>query len=112
MTTNVVAGMSASHFVIPRKADIVNDGIPHKVCMLFPNKLDIFTDFVKVTIGIVDANCSFLYQAMPRVSRGAYLVANNTNNSEYPMLYGTANVFLDDNYVSQVQIQVKIIKNE
>jgi hypothetical protein len=34
MTSNVVTGMSASQFSIPRKADIPADGIPHKVCFL------------------------------------------------------------------------------
>lgn len=35
MTTKAVEGMSATKFIIPRKANISSDGIPHKVIQLY-----------------------------------------------------------------------------
>eukprot|EP00026_Physarum_polycephalum_P006770 Phypoly_transcript_06822.p1 GENE.Phypoly_transcript_06822~~Phypoly_transcript_06822.p1 ORF type:complete len:550 (+),score=104.27 Phypoly_transcript_06822:70-1719(+) len=88
MTANIVTGMSASHFNIPRKTDILSDGISRKV-----------------TIAILDLPCNLLYEVMPKVSAHAYLKANVTNNSDYPLLPGPANVFLDNNFVSETKLK-------
>ncbi len=40
------------------------------------------------------------YQAMPRATETVYLTAYANNGSEFPLLAGTLNVFLDDNFVA------------
>jgi hypothetical protein len=44
---------------------------------------------------------------MPKVSSHVYLQANVTNISEFPLLAGDVNVFMDNNFVSRSSIKVK-----
>ena len=76
---------STSTFDIPRNATIPSDSTTHKV-----------------TIGIINLKPDFEYETVPRKNTYAYIKAKVTNTSEYPLLAGSANVFLDNNFVSKV----------
>jgi uncharacterized protein (TIGR02231 family) len=83
---------STSTFDIPRNATIPSDSTTHKV-----------------TIGIINLKPDFEYETVPRKNTYAYIKAKVTNTSEYPLLAGSANVFLDNNFVSKVFL-IKISK--
>lgn len=44
------------------------------------------------------------YSAVPKLSSYTYLRAKTTNDTEYPLLAGSTNVFLDNNFVSNASI--------
>ena len=86
-TTEVQTGSigSTSTFDIPRNATIPSDNTTHKV-----------------TIGIVSLKPEFEYETVPKKNTYAYIKAKVANTSEYPLLAGAANVFLDNNFVAKV----------
>ncbi|CAF1033344.1 unnamed protein product [Brachionus calyciflorus] len=75
---------STSTFEIPRKSSIPSDGKTHKV-----------------SIAIIDLSPEFEYETVPRKNNHAYIKAKVKNISEYTLLSGPANVFLDNNFVSK-----------
>ncbi len=44
----------------------------------------------------------FEYETVPKKNTHAYIKAKVTNTSNYPLLAGPANVFLDNNFVAKV----------
>ena len=82
MTSNIG---STSTFEIPRLATIPSD-----------------TDTHKVSIGIINLTPEFEYESVPRKNAYAYIKAKVVNKSNYTMLAGPANVFLDNNFVAKV----------
>jgi uncharacterized protein (TIGR02231 family) len=54
----------------------------------------------KVTILQEDFSSHFRYSAVPKLSPYAYLKAKTVNSTEFPFLAGSANVFLDGNFVA------------
>jgi uncharacterized protein (TIGR02231 family) len=59
----------------------------------------------KVTILIEDFSAHLRYSAVPKLSPHAYLKAKVVNESEYPFLAGETNIFLDNNFVANAQMQ-------
>ena len=45
-----------------------------------------------------------MYSVVPKLSQFAYLTAEITNNSEFPLLAGTSHIYLDSNYVADSSI--------
>jgi hypothetical protein len=72
-------------FNIPRIASIPSDNTTHKV-----------------SIGILNLKPKFEYEAVPRKIAHAYLKAKVSNASNYSLLAGPANVFLDNNFIAKV----------
>jgi uncharacterized protein (TIGR02231 family) len=58
-----------------------------------------FTDH-KVTILLEDFAAHFRYSTVPKLAPYAYLKAKVINNTEFPLLAGESNVFLDNNFVA------------
>lgn len=89
-TTEVQTGSigSTSTFDIPRNATIPSDNTTHKV-----------------TIGIVSLKPEFEYETVPKKNTYAYIKAKVANTSEYPLLAGAANVFLDNNFVAKTNLK-------
>lgn len=54
----------------------------------------------KVGIGQVKLAASLEYRAAPRLAETAFLSAEVTNTSDYPLLAGTLNTFLGDSYIA------------
>lgn len=79
----------SSNFEIPRRANIDSDNKPHKV-----------------TIAILDMKPQLEYFAIPRVTPKAYLKASVVNNSEYGLILGPANIFLDNDFVATSDLRL------
>lgn len=87
MATSVV-------FVIAGKSTIGNDGDDHKVTIMMQN-----------------FPATFRYSCVPKHSTYAYLKAQVRNTTEYPFLAGPTNIFLDNNFVSNAQMNL-VASNE
>jgi uncharacterized protein (TIGR02231 family) len=75
-------------FDIPRECTIPSDNSEHKV-----------------VVGIIDLLPDFSYHCTPHLTTDVFLKAEVTNSSVYAFLPGTANVFLDNNYVCQTRLK-------
>lgn len=53
-----------------------------------------------VTVAVLDFPAEFRYSAVPKLSDHAYLKATAVNESEYPFLASSTNVFLDNSFVT------------
>ncbi|EAY29223.1 mucoidy inhibitor MuiA family protein [Microscilla marina] len=58
----------------------------------------------QVTVMMEDFGTKFEYSAVPKLSSYAYLRAKVTNNTDYPFLAGTTNVFLNNNFVANASM--------
>ena len=83
----VELGATSAVFVVPVKNTILSDNQPHKV---------------NITTKEFDA--VFRYSAVPKIMQYAFLKAKVKNTTEYPLLPGSSNVFLDNNFVSTSQL--------
>jgi uncharacterized protein (TIGR02231 family) len=81
--TKVEAGATSVIFSIPIPSNISDNNEEHKI-----------------GITNLEFNAKLEYNATPKVSPFAYLNSTTTNNSEYPLLAGKSNVFLDNNFVA------------
>jgi uncharacterized protein (TIGR02231 family) len=79
----VEAGATAAVFVVPGKNTIRSDNQQHKVTMMM-NEFD----------------AVFRYSTVPKLAQYAYLKAKVKNTTDFPLLAGSTNVFLDNNFVS------------
>ena len=79
---------STSTFEIPRKASIPSDAKTHKV-----------------SITIINLSPHFEYETVPRKNAHAYIKAKVKNTSEFALVSGPANVFLDNNFVSKTELK-------
>ena len=86
-TATATAGTTSVIFELSGKNTIVSDNQTHKV-----------------TISVFELPASFQYSTVPKLSAFAYLEAEVTNNSDFPLLSGTSHIFLDSNYVSDAFI--------
>ena len=86
-TATVEPGATAAVFVIPGRNTIKSDNQQHKV-----------------TIMMKDFDADFRYSTVPKLAPYAYLKAKVKNTTDFPIMAGTTNVFLDNNYVSTSSI--------
>ena len=84
--------MTSAVFEIARLTSIPSDNTEHKV-----------------SVALVDLAPDFQYQCVPKMSTFAYLTAKVKNTSQYAFLPGPSNIFLDNNFVSKVSLE--LIKN-
>jgi uncharacterized protein (TIGR02231 family) len=86
-TATVELGATAAVFVIPGKNIIKSDNQQHKV-----------------NIMMQDFDAVFRYSTVPKLAPYAYLKAKVKNTTDFPILAGSTNVFLDNNFISTSQI--------
>jgi len=60
----------------------------------------------KVTILIKDFPAYFRYSSVPKLAQFAYLKAQVKNQTEYPLLPGKSNIFLDNNFVANSYLKL------
>ena len=60
----------------------------------------------KVTILIEDFPANFRYSCVPKLTPYAYLKAEVTNSTDYPFLAGPTNIFLDNNFVANGEMDL------
>ncbi|MCK5153399.1 MAG: mucoidy inhibitor MuiA family protein [Spirochaetales bacterium] len=82
-TATATAGTTSVLFELSGKNTIISDNQTHKV-----------------TVSVFELPGEFQYSTVPKLSSFAYLVADVTNNSDFPFLSGGSHIFLDSNYVS------------
>ncbi len=56
-------------------------------------------------MALVDLAPEFHYVSVPRLSPYSFLQAKTKNSSQYTMLAGPANIFLDNNFIAKVRNQ-------
>jgi uncharacterized protein (TIGR02231 family) len=86
-TAAVQTNATSVVFEIKGKSTIASDNLPHKVTVL-----------------IQDFPAEFRYSAAPKLSPHAYLKTKAKNASDFPLLPGATNVFLDNNFVSNASL--------
>lgn len=84
----VETGATSVFFSIKGSHTVKSDGTDHKV-----------------TIMIEDFSAHFRYSTVPKLSPYAYLKAKVRNETAYPFLAGSTNVFLDNNFVANSSIE-------
>ncbi len=86
-TAAVQANATSVIFEIRGKNTIASDNLPHKVTVL-----------------IQDFPAEFRYSTAPKLSPHAYLKAKVKNTSDFPLLTGVTNVFLDNSFVANASM--------
>ncbi len=86
-TATTVAGTTSVLFELSGKNTIVSDNQTHKV-----------------TVSVFELPASFRYSTVPKLSSFAYLEAELSNESNFPLLSGESHIFLDSNYVADAFI--------
>jgi len=90
----VATGLTSATFIIPFKADIPSDNAPHKVAV--------------TTIPLAG---DFAYLTVPKLSEQAFLQAKVTNKSDYPILAGSSNLYLDGIFIGRSHLKT-VMPNE
>ncbi len=85
----VATGSTSVVFMVAGNNTINNDNEPHKLAIL-----------------IEDFAAHFRYSTVPKLAPFAYLKAEVTNNTEFPLLPGETNVFLDNNFVARSSLNL------
>jgi uncharacterized protein (TIGR02231 family) len=83
LTADVEAGATSATFKIPVTVSVPGNNTSQKVA---------------ISVGRLMASLQF--QSTPKMLEAAFLNANATNTSEYPLLAGPMNTFLDDTFVA------------
>ena len=87
-TSEVSSSTTSTVFEISDKNTILSDNQPSKV-----------------TIMIQDFAAGFRYSTVPKLAQYAYLKAKVKNTSDYPLLAGVTNIFLDNNFVAKSNLK-------
>ena len=109
----VTEGLASSVFDIAASASIPSDNSSHKVregdtaLPALVNSTRRFYIYLlsKVSIATIDLKPTFEYETVPKLSQHAFLKAKVKNESDYPLLAGPANVFLDQSFVTKTSLK-------
>jgi uncharacterized protein (TIGR02231 family) len=82
-------GATSAVFVVPGKNTINSDNQQHKV-----------------TIMMNEFDAVFRYSTVPKLMQYVYLKTKVKNTTDFPLLAGSTNVFLDNNFVATSQIEL------
>jgi uncharacterized protein (TIGR02231 family) len=93
-TTTTEDSTTSTNFIIPNETTIPSDGTPHRV-----------------TIAVLQYDCSFVYFTVPKVDAKVYVKCTATNTSTYPFVEGPSNIFVDNQFIGKGKIQ-NIATNE
>jgi uncharacterized protein (TIGR02231 family) len=88
-----VEGVVSTSFVIESLATI-------------PSNTDKSTQAHKVTIAVIDLSADLQWVSVPKEAPSAFLQAKVKNTSQYLLLPGKANIFLENNFVAKSTIPV------
>jgi len=87
--STVELGATSAVFVVPGKNSINSDNQPHKV-----------------SITTKEFDAYFRYSTIPKLMAYAFLKVKVKNSTDFPLLPGSTNVFLDNNFVSTSQMEL------
>ena len=88
-----VEGVVSTSFVIESLATI-------------PSNTDKSTQSHKVTIAVIDLSADLQWVSVPKEAPSAFLQAKVKNTSQFLLLPGNANIFLENNFVAKSTIPV------
>lgn len=88
-----VEGVVSTSFVIESLATI-------------PSNTDKSTQAHKVTIAVIDLSADLQWVSVPKEAPSAFLQAKVKNTSQFLLLPGNANIFLENNFVAKSTIPV------
>jgi uncharacterized protein (TIGR02231 family) len=88
MTTRVEAAMGSATYHIPRACSVAADNKPHKVSVI-----------------LLDLTVDISYVSIPVLAARAYMKAMAKNTSQYQLLPGSINVFLDNIFLTQSSLK-------
>ena len=80
--------VTSATFTIPDKTDVPSYNTPHKV-----------------PIGTIALKADLRYSTTPKLVPAAFLTADVVNTSDFPLLAGAMNVFLDDTFVAASRLR-------
>ncbi|CAE6450532.1 hypothetical protein ACGC1H_003469 [Rhizoctonia solani] len=89
-----------------RKAQVASTGLLNTTFGI-PGRSDIPSDqgSHKVVIAVLELKADLEWVCVPREKDSVFLTCKVVNSSEFTLLPGNANVFMDDNFVSKSQIE-------
>jgi len=79
----IQTGATSTNFHITRQSTIPSDGAPHKV-----------------TIGTLKLQSNFSHYSVPKLDTNVFLKVKTINDTDFPLLPGTMNVFFDNNFIA------------
>ncbi|MFH0975997.1 MAG: mucoidy inhibitor MuiA family protein [Spirochaetota bacterium] len=94
---SVVGGMPA---IAPAEATVETGATSVLFAVGGKSTIGSGSDQHKVTILRKDFSAYFRYSSVPKLAQFAYLKAKVKNETEYPLLPGESNIFLDNNFVA------------
>ncbi|MGH8020223.1 MAG: mucoidy inhibitor MuiA family protein [Opitutaceae bacterium] len=94
-SASVQAGLTSATFTIPYPAGVPADNAPHKV-----------------SIASHPLSGELSHIAVPKLAEHAYLRAAVQNTSEFPLIGGPVNLYLDNNYVARSHIETVMPKEK
>lgn len=91
---------------IPQYANIENSTTSAAFKITEPTSLISGANQQKVTIAaLANLKSDLLYQIVPRLRQTAFLQADTTNNSDYPLIAGQLNIFMDGRFIATSQLK-------
>lgn len=91
---------------IPQYADIENSTTSAAFKIIEPTSLISGGNQQKVAItALANLKSDLLYQTVPRLRQTAYLQADTINNSDYPLIAGQLNIFMDGRFIATSQLK-------
>lgn len=66
----------------------------------------------KVTITTIQLTSELTYLTVPRLAEVAYLQAKSTNHSDFPLIAGSLNIFMDNRFITTSQLKTTLPKQE
>lgn len=91
----VDTGMTSASFNIDKLTSLVSDGSQQKV-----------------TITDVDLASKLQYITVPKLAQAAYLQATSVNDSDFPLLAGRLNIFMDNRFITTGSLKTIMPKEE
>eukprot|EP01105_Mastigella_eilhardi_P022385 TRINITY_DN5506_c0_g1_i2.p2 TRINITY_DN5506_c0_g1~~TRINITY_DN5506_c0_g1_i2.p2 ORF type:complete len:271 (+),score=67.13 TRINITY_DN5506_c0_g1_i2:992-1804(+) len=88
LVTKASENMASATFEIPRPATILSDNQEHKV-----------------TVAIIELETRFSYAVVAARSPHSFLKSTTTNGSQYFILQGPCNIFMDNNFVAKSELK-------
>ncbi len=85
----VETGASSVNFLIQGSNTIMDNGEDHKI-----------------GLNVFEFQAMLEYNSVPKLSPFAYLTASTTNNTDFPLLPGNANIYLDNGFVGHSEIKL------
>ena len=111
-----VATMDIKKKEVKEEASIATSVIENQLNIEFEisNKQTVLSDGKKnlVALNIYDINTEYIYHSVPKLDKGAFLLAKISNWSQYNLISGQANIFFEGAFVGKTNINPEVTTAE